>query len=145
MLSCCVFILACKGQDHGTPNLLNKVSSAPVSEAKEDVLLATELRAEIDDMIEDRACDTDAQCHAIGLGSRACGGFDQFDIYSSKNLDPNMVEEKAKAYFKATKIENEETGMASICSIEIEPKTKCLANQCVIDVMASLPNGEMPQ
>ncbi len=148
MMCCCVVIMACKGQDHGDMKSMKEATPVMVTEAapaSQDILSTTDLRAEIDAMIGDRACDTDDQCHAVGLGSRACGGFDQFEVYSSKNTDPKMITEKAKAYFEATKIKNEEEGMMSICAIEIEPKTKCLANQCVIDVMASLPNGEMPQ
>ena len=123
MFCCCVVIIACKGVPHTVALEKN----------------AKMLHVEMQEMIADRSCDADEQCHAIGIGARACGGFDNFDVYSSKNLDRADVTKKADIIFNQSKKENAENGMASICSIEIEPKTKCLAQQCVIDVMASLP------
>lgn len=81
-------------------------------------------------MISDLSCDDSSQCKSIGFGSRECGGYQQFLIYSDKNVNESDLEQKAQKYFELDNKFNKEMGMASICSVEQPKISKCIRGVC---------------
>ena len=88
------------------------------------------LSKEIKQMIADLSCDDSRQCKSLGFGSRACGGYEKYLIYSTKNVDETLLEQKAEEYFKADAESNRNAGMASICSVEQPKFSICLNHHC---------------
>jgi len=96
--------------------------------AKDDQKVS--LAVEIQQMIFDLSCTDSSQCKSIGFGSRSCGGYEQYFLYSNKNVDEKLLEQKAQEYFKLDSEDNKKSGIGSICSIE-EPKiAQCLNGRC---------------
>ena len=76
--------------------------------------------------IGDAACDTDAQCRTLGVGSKACGGPEGYVAWSSKvNGKGTRLSELAAAHSNARQAENERSGLRSNCSVTPDPGAVC--------------------
>ncbi len=82
------------------------------------------------ELIADKSCDSDSHCRALPVGSRACGGPDGYEAYSTKNTNLQAINQLAQEYAAARNRYNQENQMASICSIELKPNVSCISNQC---------------
>lgn len=100
---------------------------------------ATSLMRDIAAEIGDASCDTDAQCHTLGVGAKACGGPDGYVAWSSKGENMGRgggsdkasdkrarLSELAEAHSNASRAENERSGMRSNCSVTPDPGAVCL-------------------
>ena len=76
--------------------------------------------------IGDAACDTDAQCRTVGIGSKACGGPEGYLAWSSKvNGTGTRLSELAAAHSTERERENELSGMRSNCRVTPDPGAVC--------------------
>lgn len=89
--------------------------------ADDTVALLQGIRKEIGDA----ACNSDAQCHVIGIGAKACGGPDAFLAWSDRVSERNRLLELVSRHRAARQRENESSGIASDCSISPEPQVVC--------------------
>ncbi|MCG7548744.1 hypothetical protein [Pseudoalteromonas sp. Of7M-16] len=80
---------------------------------------------------KDKSCDSNSQCIAIPVGSRACGGPSSYLLFSSKTADQSKVYELAKKLTDSEAQYNAKHGMISICEHLRQPSTQCVENTCV--------------
>ena len=64
------------------------------------------------------------------IGSKACGGPSGYIIYSSKNVDTDLLEEKVCYYTKFQEAVNIEYGLASDCALEAAPPVQLSNGSC---------------
>lgn len=110
----------------------NLVRMPPVERAvdvEEDFDFQT-ARVNIEAIITTEATDA-SQCKTIAFGDRACGGPEEFLIYSTLNTDVELLENLVSEYNYQAGQYNLRTGLASICSIEMEPEVTLKNGVCV--------------
>ena len=84
----------------------------------------------------DVSCDTQAQCHTIGYGSKACGGPERYMAWSSKNNDGAALKSLIEQHAAARRADDEREQMMSTCSMVSDPGASCRAGQCTINATA---------
>ncbi|WP_322404542.1 hypothetical protein [Massilia luteola] len=92
----------------------------------------------------DAACDTDAQCHTIGVGHKACGGPERYLAWSSKNSDGSRLRALVAEHAAARSAEDTKKGMMSTCSVVPDPGATCAAGHCVLRAAGAGPGGMAP-
>ena len=88
------------------------------------------LASEIKEMVVDLSCDNSHQCKSIGFGSRGCGGYASYIIYSTKTVYEVKLDQLAAKYYQLDKKYNEQRGMTSICSVEQPRVAECIEGSC---------------
>jgi len=96
------------------------------------------LRAQIDEAIGDANCTADSQCHALAIGSKACGGPESYVAYSAAVSDAVKLQQLGEAYAAERRRYNEANRTISNCMMLVEPAVGCRNQRCV-----TLP-GVMP-
>ena len=81
----------------------------------------------------DTSCDTQSQCHTIGIGSKACGGPERYMAWSSKNSDGAALKALIDQHAAARRADDEREQMMSTCSMVSDPGASCRAGQCTIN------------
>lgn len=84
----------------------------------------------------DTSCDTQSQCHTIGVGSKACGGPERYMAWSSKNSDGAALKALVAQHTAARRADDEREQMMSTCSLVSDPGASCRAGQCTINPTA---------
>ena len=84
----------------------------------------------------DTSCDTQSQCHTIGIGSKACGGPERYMAWSSKNSDGAALKALIDQHAAARRADDERERMMSTCSMVSDPGASCRAGQCTINATA---------
>jgi hypothetical protein len=84
----------------------------------------------ITNMVADLSCDNNDQCHSIGFGDKACGGFQSYIVYSTKTVDDKSLASLVKSYNALDREENLKNNMVSTCDILIQPSVSCIQSQC---------------
>jgi hypothetical protein len=92
----------------------------------------------------DAACDTDAQCHTIGVGSKACGGPERYLAWSSRNGDGTRLRALVAEHAAARRADDAKAGMMSTCSVVPDPGATCSAGHCVLRAAGTGPGGMAP-
>jgi hypothetical protein len=77
------------------------------------------------------SCDNDSECKTIGFGSRSCGGFETYLIYSTKSVNFDYMESLSRQYYKLDKQYQVENGGISICVSEQPRVSACIYKRCV--------------
>lgn len=77
-------------------------------------------------------CDGDAQCHTIGVGSKACGGPERYLAWSSKDGDGSRLKALVQQHAALRRQEDAASGMMSTCNLMLDPGATCQAGQCVL-------------
>lgn len=72
------------------------------------------------------ACETSADCAALPMGKRACGGPNSFVVTSKANPSLTALVESIQLVTKAEAEANKKFGLVSICSIAMPPAVDCL-------------------
>ncbi|HEY8972779.1 MAG TPA: hypothetical protein VIN75_01080 [Burkholderiaceae bacterium] len=83
------------------------------------------LHARVVELIGDAACDGQAQCHAVGLGAKPCGGAETWLPWSSKITDAHALQDAVQALAQARVEENKASGLASDCMRRPDPSVVC--------------------
>jgi hypothetical protein len=99
------------------------------------------LLARIEAARGDAACDSDAQCHTIGIGAKACGGPETYKAWSSKNDDGSRLRALAAEHAQARRAADAKAGMMSTCSMVPDPGAVCAAGRCVLGNPSTVPGG----
>ena len=89
------------------------------------------LASDIKKMVADLSCDDSVQCKSIGFGSRVCGGYYSYIIYSTKNVYEVKLDQLAAKYYQLDKKHNESSNMGSICIVAYPRVAKCIEGNCV--------------
>ena len=89
--------------------------------------------------IGDAACDNSAQCRTLAVGSKACGGPEQYLPWSTKRTDGVTLGKLAEEYAAARNIENAKSDLMSTCDLITDPGATCQQQRCML-----LPRGPGP-
>jgi len=87
----------------------------------------------IQDANADTSCDTQSQCHTIGVGSKACGGPERYMAWSSKNNDGAKLKTLVEQHSAARRADDQRQQMMSTCSLVSDPGATCRAGQCTLN------------
>lgn len=108
--------------------LAGACSSAPASTPESQRMLKS-LEAEIGEA----RCSSDAQCHSLAVGAKACGGPEGYRAWSSQHSgDGKKLQALADQQAAARRAEQSQGGMMSNCAIEPDPGARCQAGRCVL-------------
>jgi hypothetical protein len=91
-----------------------------------------QLQLRLERLTENKDCTEDSQCKVLGVGSRPCGGPEQYLIYSTLHTDEKMLSYTNDRYQKLKKQQNEKLGLMSTCQMLMPPVSACVENKCVI-------------
>jgi hypothetical protein len=80
----------------------------------------------------DKSCQQDQQCKVLGIGSKACGGPEQFIVYSEQSTDGKMLAITSERYAKLKKEQQSRLGMMSTCQQLVTPVASCQSSKCVL-------------
>jgi hypothetical protein len=83
------------------------------------------LQARVVELIGDAACDSQSQCHAVGIGAKPCGGAEHWLPWSSKVTDAYALDEAVRALAAAQVAEDKAAGLASDCMRRPDPSAVC--------------------
>lgn len=91
---------------------------------------SAQLRQELQTLIGEPRCDSDAQCKTVGVGQKACGGPTRYLAWSTRTTDRATLEATAARLVAADKTANEKSGRVSNCMAVVDPGAVCRANRC---------------
>lgn len=83
-------------------------------------------------LTDDKQCQTDNQCEVLPVGSKPCGGPEQYMAYSTTATDQKLLQFTQERYSKLKTEQQKRLGVVSTCQILPKPTAVCRANQCVI-------------
>jgi hypothetical protein len=87
-------------------------------------------------------CDSDSQCHSLGVGSKACGGPERYLAWSSKQGDGAQLKALVEQHSAARRADDAREHMMSTCSLVSDPGAACRAGRCELNpVNRSSPGG----
>lgn len=89
-----------------------------------------QLRQDLQTLIGEPRCDSDAQCKTVGVGQKACGGPTRYLAWSTQTTDKARLEAAAARLVAADKAANEKSGRVSNCMAVVDPGAVCRANRC---------------
>jgi hypothetical protein len=89
------------------------------------------LKREIDAEIGTPRADKLTQCKHIGFGAKPCGGHWRYLVYSTAQTDEARLKQLVGDYNALEKQINEEEGLASDCSMVMEPELALEGGVCV--------------
>lgn len=81
-------------------------------------------------LTEDKSCREDSECKVLAVGSRACGGPEQFMAYSSVNTDEKLLAITNDRHTKLKQQQQQRLGLRSTCQMLPEPLAQCKLRQC---------------
>lgn len=90
-----------------------------------------ELVSDIEMITSNKKCTSNNDCKFIGFGSLPCGGYDKYLIYSSANVNEDILKKKAEEYYKLDKEHEIKMSIDSICMMIPEPKPICVDSVCI--------------
>jgi hypothetical protein len=100
-------------------------SSAPAANAGQGDTLAR-IRA----MIGTPSCSSDAQCHTLAIGHRACGGPESYMAWSSASTPQAELQALGERYQQERRAADAASGMMSTCQFMPDPGAVCRAGAC---------------
>jgi hypothetical protein len=86
--------------------------------------------ARIRAMVGTPSCSSDAQCHSLPVGHRACGGPESYLAWSSANTSQQELQALAERYKEERRAADAASGMLSTCRFMPDPGAVCRAGAC---------------
>lgn len=144
MVSTCLFILsACYSQNtaatdtHQSSNSGSEsTNSAGMTDKEEINRKAESLYLSINQLIENKSCESNNDCALLAVGSRPCGGPETYRVYSKAETDTQQLQSLTNQYNQLMKRINESEGRVGICVVAPKPKFSCANNVCRADHIA---------
>ncbi len=100
------------------------------NDQEHDKQVLDRLGKEIRDLADNSVCSNQYTCKYIGMGSKPCGGYRSYLIYST-SIDEDALISKVKKYNALEQKYNEDYGIISDCSIVMPPeKLICKNGKC---------------
>lgn len=88
------------------------------------------------------SCDSDSQCHSLGIGAKACGGPENYLAWSSKNSDGTQLKALVAQHAATRRADDLRQGMMSTCSVVSDPGASCRASVCTLNPQAVTAPGQ---
>ena len=82
-------------------------------------------RTQVQQLIGDAVCTSDADCRTIAVGDKACGGPESYLAWSARQTDPQRLADAAQRYTSERKAQNQQSGMVSNCAFVTDPGARC--------------------
>jgi len=95
-------------------------------------------RRALDAAIGSPRCDSDAQCWAVPVGARPCGGAESYLPASRLTADAGKVRQAALALAGTRSAQHQASGRMGICMVLPEPAARCdgASRRCVLTAAA---------
>jgi hypothetical protein len=77
------------------------------------------------------ACTTDAECHSVAIGAKACGGPTGYRAYSSRTVSTASVDALAQHERDLAGQAARESHQVSTCFMLADPGAHCKQSRCV--------------
>ena len=96
-------------------------------------------------------CRVDADCKAIGVGARACGGPERYLAWSTRSTDGARLAAAVARHARLREAADAKAGLASTCVVAEEPAVRCQRDagqdwgRCVALPGATGPTGSATQ
>jgi hypothetical protein len=88
------------------------------------------------------SCSSDAQCHSLALGARACGGPERYLAWSSAHTAEAELHALGEQYQAERRAANTADGRMSNCRFMPDPGAVCKAGTCQPGAGASAPGAQ---
>lgn len=124
---------ACSGGAHTTPQAPAKTAAAAPATPQPVAASApagSDTLARIKALVGTPSCSSDAQCHTLALGARACGGPESYLPWSSAHTSEADLRALGDAYKEQQRAANAASGMMSTCQFLVDPGATCKAGTC---------------
>jgi hypothetical protein len=95
-----------------------------------------ETLARIRALVGTPACSSDAQCHTLALGSRACGGPESYLAWSSTATRADELQALGERYKEERRAADRASGAMSTCRFMPDPGAVCRAGTCQLGTAA---------
>ncbi len=128
MLLPAVMLSACSQTPPSNQNLLTELDG-PLAQMQVD---GRQLYQRMQKLTLDKSCTTDQQCQVLGIGSRPCGGPEQFLLFSTQQTDQKMLTITNDRYTRIRQEQQQRLGQRSICQQLVAPQPACRQQQCVL-------------
>ena len=114
------------------PLLIMKCSDTDNNTTQEDDKKALEvLASEIKVLADQSVCSDEFTCEYVGFGSKACGGFKGYLVYSN-SIDVSELLAKVKSYNEKEHQYNQKWGIISDCMFVMPPTSVvCENGKCI--------------
>jgi hypothetical protein len=116
----------------------------PPAQAPEQENPTTALWQKIQAANANLSCDNGSQCHSLGIGSKACGGPENYIAWSSRNSDGAQLKTLVAQHATARREDDKRQGMMSTCTVVSDPGASCRAGLCVLNERAAAVPGGPP-
>lgn len=117
--------------------------STPAPATMPSQATSAELWQQIQSANADTSCDSNSQCHSLGVGSKACGGPERYLAWSSKRGDGAALKALVEQHAAARRAEDAREHMMSTCSLVGDPGATCRAGRCELNpINRSSPGGQ---
>lgn len=124
-----LFLLAgCSTVPKQTDGLVTQLDG-PLAQLQVDT---KQLYQRLQRLTTDKSCVEDQQCRVLAVGSRSCGGPEQFLAYSVTQTDSKLLAITNDRYRKMKQEQQQRLGQLSTCQVLTEPVAQCLQQQCVL-------------
>ena len=121
-------LTACSQTPPPNQNLLTELDG-PLAQMQVD---GRQLYQRMQKLTLDKSCTTDQQCQVLGIGSRPCGGPEQFLLFSTQQTDQKMLTITNDRYSRIRQEQQQRLGLRSTCQQLIAPVPACRQQQCVL-------------
>lgn len=108
-------------------------ASSPAMGANDLSAESSSLAAQLQQQIGDAPCSSDAQCHTVAWGQKACGGPERWVPWSTQTTDAKTVNGLAQRLSTARKADHVRSGGVSTCFIQADPGARCVAGHCALN------------
>lgn len=98
----------------------------------------TDTLARIRALVGTASCSSDAQCHTLPLGARACGGPDSYLPWSSQTTSMAELQALGERYKEERRAANAASHAMSTCQFLMDPGAVCRAGTCQPGTKGSL-------
>lgn len=109
-----------------TDGLVNQLDG-PLAQLQVDT---KQLYQRMQRLTEDKSCRETTECKILAVGSRPCGGPEQYLAYSAVNTDEKLLAITNDRYTKLKQQQQQRLGLRSTCQMLPEPLAQCKLRQC---------------
>lgn len=99
--------------------------AADTGPAQAPAMSAAALMAQVQQLIGQAPCDSDAQCRSLPMGARACGGPNLHLAWSAPATDALALQRAADRYTQQQALSQQRSGVVGICVVELDPGAYC--------------------
>lgn len=121
-----MLISGCTTLPKQTDGLVNQLDG-PLAQLQVDT---KQLHQRMQRLTEDKSCRETAECKVLAVGSRPCGGPEQYLAYSAVNTDEKLLAITNDRYTKLKQQQQQRLGLRSTCQMLPEPLAQCKMRQC---------------